>query len=346
MSTPALSLRGGDPSRRALRRAVVVVLVSAVVFMAVELPVKQFLGAYDHAPWSNDPYDAVTSFAVFFVPLVIFVALVRVALCRRAQPLPLSRALGILRCGRVALATIGGTLLAEWVSVVLQANRAEWNGITPWLVVLLALTTIAVTPAWVLLRRAAVRMPREATGASPGPDWFSDVVTLAEDIAAWLGPLARLAGAAIRWLNRWVVASIRRFPIAAAAGAALAFGVLLALNTLLREGAGPALWIDVVVGSTGMFAFLVAAGAYVGLVRRGRPAAGARRRAVDAAVIGCAAVPAALGFREWLWWVVGSDGGSGSPASLGELLLVAALATSCVVFAGETLLRVHRSRTA
>jgi hypothetical protein len=344
MSTPAISLRAGDPNRRSLGLAVAAVLVSALVFMAMELPVKEFLGAYDHAPWSNDPYDAVTSFAVFFVPLVILVALVRVALCRRAQPLPLSRALGILRCARVALATMAATLLADWVSVALQANRSEWNGITLWLVVLLAVVTIVVALAGALLRLAAIRVPHEAEGASPGPDWFSDVVTLAEEIAAWLGPLARLAAASVRWLNRCVVASIRRYPIAAAAGAALAFGVLLALNTMLREGAGPALWIDVVVGSTGMFAFLVAAGAYVGLVRSGRPAAGARRRAIDAAVIGCAAVPAALGFRDWLWWVVGSDGGS--PARLGELLLVAALAAACVVFAGETLLRVHRSRTA
>ncbi len=344
MSTSASDLRVGDPSRRDLGRAVAAVLVAAVVFMAVELPVKQFLGAYDHAPWSNDPYDAVTSFAVFFVPLVILVALVRVALCRRARPLPLSRARGLLRSTRVALATMAVTVLADWVSVGLQANRANWNGITPWLVVLLAVVTVVVAPAGVLLRRAAIRMPRDAEGASPGPDWFSDVVTLAEDIAAWLGPMARLARVSIRWLNRWVVAAIRRFPIAAAAGAALAFGVLLALNTLLREGAGPALWIDVVVGSTGMFAFLVVAGAYVGLVRGGRPATGARRRALDAAVIGCAAVPAALGFREWLWWVVGSDGGS--PARLGALLLVAALATACVVFAGETLLRTHRSGTA
>jgi hypothetical protein len=160
--------------------------------------------------------------------------------------------------------------------VALQANRSEWSGITLWLVVLLAVVTIVVATAGALLRLAAIRVHHEAEGASPGPDWFSDVVTLAEGIAAWLGPLARLAGASVRWLNRCVVASIRRYPITAAAGAALAFGVLLALNTMLREGAGPALWIDVVVGSTGMFAFLVAAGAYVGLVRSGRPAPGDR----------------------------------------------------------------------
>ncbi|MGA7986897.1 MAG: hypothetical protein WCB51_00700, partial [Candidatus Dormiibacterota bacterium] len=238
MSAEALSLRAGDPNRRALGVAVIAVLMSAVVFMAVQLPVKQFPGAYAHAPWSNDPYDAVTSFAVFFVPLATLVALVRIALCRRSEPLPASRALGILRCGRVALATMAATVLADWVSVILQANRVEWNGITPWLVVLLALTTVAVAPAGVLVRRATLRMPHARDGASPGPDWFSDVVTLAEDAAAWLGPLARCAVAAVRWVNRWVIASIRRFPIAAAAGAALAFGVLLACNTLLREGAG------------------------------------------------------------------------------------------------------------
>lgn len=346
MTTAAstVSIPAGDASRRALGRAVAAVLVSAVVFMAVELPMKQFLDAYDHAPWSNDPYDAVTSFAVFFVPLVILVALVRVALCRRAQPLPVARVLGILRSSRVALATMAITVFTQWVSVALQANRAAWSDVTPWLVVLVALVTIGVAIAGMLLRRAAGRMPRATGRISPGPDWFSDVVTLAEDITAWLGPLARLGRVAVHLLNRWVVSNIRRFPVAAAAGAALAFGVLLALNTLLREGAGPALWIDVVVGSTGMFAFLVAAGAYVGLVRSGRPAAGARRRALDAAVIGCAAVPAALGFREWLWWIVGND--AGNPARLSELLAVAAVATAVVVFAGETLLRVHRSRTA
>jgi hypothetical protein len=57
-------------------------------------------------------------------------------------------------------------------------------------------------------------------------------------------------------------------------------------------------------------------------------------------VIGCLAVPIALGFREWLWWMVGSD--SGGPERLAQLLAVAAVSTGVIVFAGETALRVHR----
>jgi hypothetical protein len=342
--TPQSQLPPDDPGRRLLGRAVIAVLCAAGAFMVVELPVKHFLGADAHAPWSNDPYDAVTSFAVFFVPLMTLVALIRVGLCRRSEPLPVSRALGILRSSRVVLATIGITAASDWLSVALQANRAAWDGLTPWLIALLALLTVVAAAAAVALRLAALRLPRRTEPQSPGPDWFTDLIAFAEMVSALLGPLARIAGATVRIVNRLVVASIRRYPIAAAAAGALAFGVLLALNTLLREGAGPALWIDVVVGSSGMFTFLVVAGEYVGLVRRGRPAVGVRRRAVDAAVIGAAAVPAALGFRESLWWVLGSSGGG--PLRLAELLAVAALASACAVFAAETLLRVHPPSTA
>ena len=123
-----------------------------------------------------------------------------------------------------------------------------------------------------------------------------------------------------------------------------AWGSALALITLLREGPGPAIWIDVVVGGSGMFAFLVMAGAYVRLVGADRPAAGMRRRIIDAAVVGCAAVPVELAFREWLWWIVGpADGDAGR---LGELLLIVGVVTAGIVFASEAIFRVHRTGAA
>jgi hypothetical protein len=328
----------GDVRRKPLARAVAAVLLAAIVFMAFELPVKQFLSLYNHVPWHDDPYDAATSFAVFFVPLIAVVTLVRILLFRSTQSLPLSRVHGVLRGSRVALLAMVVTVLADWISLALQGNRAAWTGETAPLVVLLGLVTADVLGAGILLRRAAASIPPEVPGAA-APDWFSDVVALGQLHTRWLGPLARIARALIDRVDRDLVTPIRRFPICAAAVAAVVFGVLLALNTLLREGSGPALWIDVVVGSSGMFAFLVAAGAYVGLVRSGRPAAGPRRRVIDASVLGCLAVPVALAFRQWLWWAVGSD--AGSPERLGELLAVAAISTTVVVFAAETLLRVH-----
>ncbi len=322
-----------------MSRAVGAVLVAAFVFMVFQLPVKRFLGLYDHVPWSDDPYDAVTSFAVFFLPLLAVVCMVRIALFRRDHPLPIERVLGLLRASRLALGVMALTLLSDWISVALQANRAAWIAGTGVMIAAIAVLTVVVASAAIGVRRAGRTMPRASDDPPPVTDWLSDALLLAEWCTRWLGPAAQFAHEVIAWLDGTVVAPIRRFPIVAASGAALAFGVLLALNTLLREGAGPALWIDVVVGSTGMFAFLVAAGAYVGLVRTERPANGARRRAVDAAVIGCLAVPVALGFREWLWWVIGSD--SGGPERLAELLAVAAAVTAVIVFAGETALRVH-----
>jgi hypothetical protein len=247
-------------------RAVGAVLVAAFVFIAFQLPVKQFLGLYDHVPWSNDPYDAVTSFAVFFVPLVAVVCLVRIALCRRDQPLPMERVLGVLRGSRVVLGAMVVTLASDWISVVLQANRDAWIAGTGVMIAVITVLSVVVAVAWVRVVRADRLVPRASGDPGPVTDWLSDVLLLAEWCTRWFGPLTRFAHACIGWLDRAVVRPIRRFPIVAAAAASLGFGVLLALNTLLREGAGPALWIDVVVGSTGMFAFLVAAGSYIGLV--------------------------------------------------------------------------------
>ena len=324
-------------------RAVGTVLVAAFLFMAFQLPVKQFLGLYDHVPWSNDPYDAVTSFAVLFVPLIAAACLVRIVLCRRDKPLAIERVVVVLRGSRLVLGAMIVTLLSDWISVAIQANRDAWIAGTGVMIAFIAVLSAVVAVALVGVLRAERLVPHATGDPQPVTDWLSDVLLLAEWCTRWLGPLARIADTSIAWLDRVVVRPIRRFPIAAAAGAALAFGVLLALNTLLREGAGAALWIDVVVGSTGMFAFLVVAGAYLGLVRTERPANGVRRRAVDAAVIGCLAVPLALGFRDWLWWVIGSD--SGGPERLAELLALAAVATAVIVFAAETALRMHPRST-
>jgi hypothetical protein len=329
----------GDPRRETVARAGGAVLLAAFVFLVFQLPVKQFLGLYDHVPWSDDPYDAVTSFAVFFVPLTAAVCLVRIALFRRDQPLPVERVLGVLRGSFVVLGAMIATLTADWISVAVQANRAAWIAGTGVMIGVIAVLSVVVAFTCVRVIRAARLVPRASGDPRPVTDLLSDILVLAEWCTRWLGPLARVAHAGIAWLDRAVVRPIRRFPLVAAATAALAFGVLLALNTLLREGAGPALWIDVVVGSTGMFAFLVPTASYVGVVRNDRPVVGIRRRAVDAAVIASVAVPVALAFRDWLWWVVGSD--SGGPERLAELLAVVAVATGVVVFAAETALRVH-----
>jgi hypothetical protein len=318
-------------------------LLVAALFVVFALAVKQFRVLSTHVPWQDDPYDAVVSFTVFFVPFTAAMAIVRVSLCRRNRPLPVARVVSVLRGAAVLIVAMVVTVGADWTSVVLQVDRATWNGTTAPVIVGLAVVTALAVAAGIAQVRAW-RLVRDLRDGAPGTDWFSDLVTAAELYAGWLGPLKVLAVRIIRWLDRRVVGAIRKDPVIAAGGAAVAFGLLLALNTLLREGAGPAVWLDVAVGGAGMFAFLVSAGAYMGLVGADRPAAGTRRRIIDAAVIGCAAVPVAVAFRDWLWWIVGAAGGDAG--RLGELLIVVAVATGIVVFTGESIFRVHPSAAA
>ncbi|HVC41596.1 MAG TPA: hypothetical protein VND54_06430 [Candidatus Saccharimonadales bacterium] len=340
-STPMLAV--GDPRRRQLGRAAFGTLVVGALFVVFAVAVKQFRVLSDHVPWQNDPYDAVVSFTVFFIPLTAAMGMVRMSLCRRSRPLPVARVISVMRGGRVVIGAMLLTVLSDWISVALQVDRATWNAATATTLALLAAVTALVIAAGVVHVRAS-RLIRGLGDGSHVSDWFSDLVAAAELSASWLGPLKLLGVRLIGWVDRRVVGAIRRDPVISASGAALAFGLLLALNTLLREGPGPAIWLDVLVGGSGMFAFLVAAGAYLGLVGADRPAAGTRRRVIDAAVIGCAAVPVAVAFRDWLWWIVGTA--TGGAGRLAELLVIVGVAAAAIVFAGEAIFRVHGSGTA
>ena len=100
---PANSLAVGDPRRPAIRRAVFATLALAAVFFVFTAPVKQVASVYDHAPWLNAPFDTIISFMMFFVPLVALSCLARVSLCRRSEPLPMTRVRNLLRSCRVIL---------------------------------------------------------------------------------------------------------------------------------------------------------------------------------------------------------------------------------------------------
>ena len=336
-------LEVGDPRRRQLGRAALGTLAVAAIFLVFALAVKQVRVLDHHAPWRDDPYDAVVSFVVFFVPLTAALGIVRISLWRSTLPLPLARVTTVMRGGRVLIATMLLTVLSDWTSVALQGNHAHLNGTTDVDIALLAVVTLLVIAAGAVHVRASRRV-RDLHDRSRGTDWFTDLVAAVELHAGRLGPLKVLGVQAARGLDRQVVGAFRRRPVTAAVGCASLFGVVLALNTLLRAGAGPAVWLDVAVGGSGMFAFLVAAGAYLGLVGANRPAAGTRRRIIDAAVIGCASVPVALAFREWLWWIAGAS--SGGSDRLARLLLTVAVAIAVIVFASEAVFRVHPARTA
>src|SRR5271165_4312280 len=128
----ANELAVGDPTRSDIRLAVFATLALAALFFAFVAPLKQVKAVYDHAPWLNDPFDTVISFMMFFVPVIAFSCVPRVSLCRRSEPLAVTRVRDLLRSCRVMPGAVTLTLASEWVSVAIGANRSQWNE-TTWL---------------------------------------------------------------------------------------------------------------------------------------------------------------------------------------------------------------------
>lgn len=339
---PASALAAGDPGRPAIGRALFAVLLAGAVFSVLTGPVKQVAGLYDHAPWLNDPYDTVVSFAMFFVPLVTGCSLARVLLCRRSEPLPIARARDLLRACRVVLAVITMTLLTEWASVAIGANRQQWNWAT-WLQVgLLALMTALTVRAVASLRRAPAVPRPERTSTGQDPDWLTDVFAIAGLKSHWLGPLGRPARSALNWTERYPLAVVRRHPLWSAAIAAAASGAAVGGNQAIREGyIAMAALLTIILLSCGMFAFLVAAGSYMGLVRGTAALTGVRRRALDAAVLTCVSLLVVLAFRNSLWWIVGSNPAAAGIPQIYALMGLTAPAVFAVVFAIESLRHSH-----
>jgi len=340
---PSETVAVGDPIRPVIKRAVFGTLLASAIFFVFFVPTKQIHMLYNHAPWEDDPFDAVYSFTMLFVPLVAACVLVPVSLCRRSEPLSVSRVLAILRGCRVALGSMVIALLTDWVALALEANRSQWTDrATGTLVGLLLISTIVTGKVIIELRRVPeLRSPEPAENVRAS-DWLADAVTVAERESHWLGPLRRPGLSVLSWIDRSLLSEVRRHPLVAAGAASGIFGVTVLGNQAIKEGYSvSAALITMALGTCGMFAFVVLAGSYVGLVQNSTPLRGARRRAVDAAVTACIAAVTALAFRNSLWWIVGSRGSVAGIPQFASLLAVVAFSVFVATFTAESLLRSH-----
>ncbi len=330
----------GDPRRARIGRAVIGSLATAALFLGFTLVAKEAPPLYARAPWADDPYDTFVSFAIFFLPLLVGLALLRVGLCRRAEPLPLARLAGLMRASKLAIAVVLSTAVADWLSVALREHQAAWDSTTGILVGLLALATVAAGHAALDLRRASRELPRPA-GDAAGPDWLADSLALGTRLGGRLGPLAPPAVGLVRAIDRGASRAVRGHPMGAAAVFSVAFGLSITASFAVAEGVGAVLGLFFGVVTCGMFAFAVGAGAYLDLVRAERPLQVSRRRLADALVLASAAVPVALAFRSSLLWMIGSSEASAGLDGLAILLAMAALFTFAGVLVVETLAGTH-----
>lgn len=271
------------------------------------------------------------------LPLLIVLTVFRVPLCRRNEPLPRRRAVDLVRVARVLVGAILVTLASDWASLVLGAHRSDWNAATAACGVLTAGFTAAALAVLRQLHHAERRVAGSPAVVASQPDWFGDAVLLGGRVAGRLGPLARSAGAALRWVDERVVGHVRSHPLIAAAGFSVAFGVAIDAPQVLLEGYAAGLAVLFIgVSACAVFAFLVIVGSHLRLVERRASPPG---RLVVVLVAACTSVPLSASFRGSLWWVIDTTDRQASVAQLWLLVLVMAVATSLATGAVEPLVR-------
>jgi hypothetical protein len=283
-------------------------VIASVLFVAFAVTVKDVRQLADQAPWGEDPYDALFSFAIFFVPAILGLLLLRLPLCRASESIPVSRVIDVVRACRLSVGIVLGTLVAGWMSVAASISV----GTSP--------TARLLIAGLGLESRLSLGAAR-SMGNRQGPDWLADASALATQLASRLGAESSSPRRQVAVAGRTIEAAVRSSPFKAALVAALAFGAFVALGALF-EGDPPILGLLLgVVGTGGMLAFLVTAGTYLGLVRTHERS----RRLPDgpisrAAFVSVATLPVTVAFRDSLWWLAGSNPDAARTPELAGLL--------------------------
>jgi hypothetical protein len=333
-----VSLPVGHPARPAAARALSATVTVAVAFSAFAVVTTQAKGIRAGSPWQDDPYDGVVSFTVFLVPALTLLIVARAALNRRSASVPAFRAEQLLRAALVCVALVAATVVTDWLALALRADRPLWNSGTPWLIAALAVLTVAVGAAVLLVLRARCRLPeRERSG--PDGDWLDDLPVLIDRLPP---PVRRAAG----WSGRDSVRTfVREHIVAIAATASLAGSLLETTAQAVGEGwSSPLLFFTgVAIGAGGFFAFSMGANV---VLRLAVPRRAARTAALSdahvAVVVGCLALPVAAVLRDSIWAALGRAGEVDSPERFAAITFGGAALAAAVTFVVVRLVRPAR----
>lgn len=170
-----------------------------------------------HSPWGEDPYDAVVSYTVLLLPIILLPTWLRVIRMRRAQVTALQRTRTLAARGLVLVfALVLAALAADWSGWLVNDRLHGAIQAGPFLLALLIGCTLLVTAAAVYARPGRQFVFAESWAAPSCADTLEDLQALAF--------ASRSTGAqrAANWSN-WV--RQHRWPVvlagSAAAGAAL-----------------------------------------------------------------------------------------------------------------------------
>lgn len=306
----------GHPAWGETRRALLVALAAAGTLIVLGLLNTQDHAVREHSPWQDDPYDVLVSFTLPFVPLMVAVGLVRIALCRADRPLPTARLLGVLRTIDVLLTAVVATIFVSWIAVMTRTHGTDWGSVGNVLILALGVVTLLGIFAGIMAVRAHIQVRRVVAGAVTDPDWVEDLLELFGRGIKNLGPsrpaAERLLGMSRDHVleGRW---GLRRHRAIGALMVAACFGLLVPGSQVLREGTTGESVAQVlafsallaVIGTAGMLALLVAAGGYLNLVRAhsGPRAARSPRHRAHGMVAAAASVPVTVAYADRLHWL-------------------------------------------
>jgi len=224
------------------------------------------------APWEVDPYDAVASFAMLFVPIVAVLTWVRCARWRRETVYPSFAVVEIIRGCVVSLFAIAVTDAAYLVAVARRGFPRE-APLRPELLGLLGLSVVSLVVASLLAVRpwsSQRRSRRSENAASDEHDAVDDVAELLR--SAPTNPAAlhelgvRTAGLLVALAGS--NAGPRRHPWLFVATVSSAAGVAMAASEFVHEGLPPNLGVGILV--IALFGAIVMVSGLVGYALVGR----------------------------------------------------------------------------
>ncbi len=280
-----------DETGRAALTAIWAALSATGLFEALSLLESQDKTVRATSPWQDDPYDVFVSFAIFAVPMLAGVVMLRL-LAWRAPGGP-DRAHQMLRATGAMIALVWITLIAEWTAVIVRAHASTWNRWTAVLTGGLVVTCVAALAVTVLLVRR--RRPR-GSAARWRHDWLGDVVWICRRL-----PVLR------RWATDGNAAWVRRHAMGVFVGSSAL--VAIGLVGALAGGEG---WTDpllvawaLVVETAAYLAFCWISNLAAGFIAR-PPRTAARHIAEVSVIVGCVAIQLAVAFRDALWSLLGA----------------------------------------
>ncbi len=280
--------RPDDDASSAALRAVLVSLGAAVLFEVLTVLETQNHAVRSVSPWRDDPYNTPVSLAQLTVPVLVVVIGLRLLAWR--WPGRLDRAQQVLRAAAVMTALIAVTAMCEWSAVAVRADHTSWTGRTGLLIAGLAVGSLVVAAAAVLLARCGSR----DAAAGWRHDWLGDIVQACGRFPVlrnW--PAGRLAD----WMRAHAMAVFVAVSLTAA--------VVVTSGMAVGEGWRDPLLIgwSVVADTTAFLAFCVISNAIACFIAR-RPRTLVRRAAEVAAVSGGAAILVTIAFHDSLWHLV------------------------------------------